>query len=140
MAENKTQPTETSPHAFLETVTSEVRRRDGETLLAVMARLSGEPAVMWGGSMIGFGRYHYRYDSGREGDFFRLGFAPRKSNLSIYIVPGFDDYGDLLKDLGPHKTSVSCLYIKRLADIDMPALEALIARAWADMARRYPAA
>lgn len=94
---------------------------------------------MWGDSIVGFGEYHYKYKSGREGDWFITGFSPRKQNLTIYIMPGFSEYADLLKKLGKHKHSVSCLYLNKLADIDFQVLEKLIAKSVVDMASLYNA-
>jgi hypothetical protein len=93
---------------------------------------------MWGTSIVGFGSYHYRYASGQEGDWPIAGFSPRKQNLSVYIMPGFEKYGDLLSRLGKHKTGKSCLYINKLADVDMDVLEALVSEAVKAMKRRYP--
>lgn len=119
MATNKTKANTVDPHAFLATVDDPVKRADSEEVLAIMKRVTGEEPVMWGSSIIGFGSYHYRYESGREGDFFLTGFSPRKQNLTLYITPGFSAYEDLLAQLGKHKLGKSCLYIKKLADIDI---------------------
>jgi hypothetical protein len=93
---------------------------------------------MWGPTMIGYGQYHYRYDSGREGDFLATGFSPRKANLSIYILPGYADFGPILSRLGKHRTGKSCLYVNRLADIDLAVLEELIRAGLEDLGRRWP--
>lgn len=135
---NKTQPTPVAVTQFLESVSDPVRRSDAMTLCAMFERLSGEPPVMWGPSIIGFGRYHYRYDSGREGDMCRIGFSPRKANLVLYIVDGFDGHATLMTRLGKHKTGKSCLYINRLGDIDMAVFERLCVDSLAEMDRRYP--
>ena len=103
-----------------------------------MQEVTGEPPVMWGDSIVGFGTYHYRYKSGREGDWPRTGFSPRKQYLAIYIMPGFDSYEALLARLGKHRTSVSCLYINKLADVDLDVLREIIAESHQEMARRYP--
>ena len=124
---NKTQPTELDPATFVASVEHPVRRQDAEILLAMMTRVTGCPAKMWGPSMIGFGRYHYRYDSGREGDFMLTGFSPRKATLVVYVLPGYDDIGDQLALLGKHKLGKSCLYINKLADVDIAVLERIIA-------------
>jgi len=100
--------------------------------------VTDEKPTMWGPSIVGYGTYHYKYNSGREGDFMRLGFSPRKQNFSLYIMPGFKKYNTLLKELGKHKTGVSCLYVKRLDDIDFEVLEELAQEAWAEMNRKYP--
>lgn len=137
MAENKTKPTDASPEDFLGEIEDEARRKDAFKILKLMRKITGKPPVMWGPSIIGFGRYHYKYASGREGDFFVTGFSPRKQNLTIYIMPGFARYATLMKRLGKHRTGSSCLYIKRLDDIDLTALEELITRSVADMAKTY---
>ena len=93
---------------------------------------------MWGPSIIGYGRYHYVYDSGREGDFLATGFSPRKSNLSLYIMPGYEDFGDLLDRLGKHKKSKACLYINKLADVDLAVVEEIIRAGIKDLNTRWP--
>ena len=138
MAEAKTKPTEVSVDAFLAGVEDDVRREDGRTVLALMQEVTGEQPRMWGPSMVGFGSYHYRYDSGHEGDSFIVGFSPRKKELSLYIMPGVERYADQLDRLGRHRTGVSCLYVKRLADIDMAVLREMVELSVADMRRRYP--
>ena len=137
-AEAKTLPTDASPAAFIAAVENPTRRADAEAVCAMMAGISGEPPVMWGPSIIGFGRYHYRYDSGREGDFLRIGFSPRKGNLVLYLNPGFEGREDLLARLGKVKTSVACLYINKLADVDLDVLRELITASLDEMRRRYP--
>ncbi|NDJ60850.1 MAG: DUF1801 domain-containing protein [Chloroflexi bacterium] len=104
--------------------------------MALMQEVTGEPPVMWG-SIVGFGRYHYRYASGREGDWFLAGFAPRKQNLSLYITAGFDEYGELLEKLGKHKIGKACLYIKKLADVDETVLRELVKRSAEHTAATY---
>lgn len=126
MSDNKTQPTQLAPQAFLSTVEPARRRQDGLALLDLFERVTGFDPVMWGPSMVGYGRYHYRYASGREGDFLATGFSPRKENLSIYIMPGYQDYGDILGRLGKHKLGKSCLYVNKLDDIDLDVLAELI--------------
>ncbi len=135
---NKTLPTAADVQAFIDAVEHPVRRQDAGELLDLMREVSGEEPTLWGPSLIGFGRYHYRYDSGREGDFFRIGFSPRKSRQVLYIMPGFDDEAELLSRLGKHKTGKSCLYVNKLDDVDLEVLRALCERAWATMAERYP--
>ncbi|MBN2472691.1 MAG: DUF1801 domain-containing protein [Anaerolineae bacterium] len=132
MAQNKTTPGQGSVTAFLQTV-EEQRRADCETLVALMQEVTGEPPVMWGDSMVGFGSYHYKYASGREGDWFVVGFSPRKQNLTLYIMAGFEEYEALLARLGKHTTGKSCLYVKRLADVDMDALRELVRQSVAHM-------
>ena len=138
MSEPKTQATDASVEDFLAAVPNARRREDSGKVLELMQEITGEPPVMWGDSIVGFGTYHYRYKSGREGDWPRTGFSPRKQYLAIYIMPGFDNYEALLSRLGKHRTSVSCLYINKLADIDMDVLREIIAGAYQEMAKRYP--
>ena len=126
------------PAAFIATLADERRRKESQALLALMSDVSGEPAVMWGDSIVGFGSYHFIYASGRSGDWPRAGFSPRKGAMTVYCMPGFENQRDLLARLGPHKTSVSCLYIKRLDDVDMGVLRKIIERCLAQMARTYP--
>jgi hypothetical protein len=128
MAENKTQATRASADAFLEKIPDEGRRKDCKTLVKIMKSVTGEKPVMWGPSMVGFGSYHYKYESGREGDMFVAGFAPRKSDLTIYGMGGLAGREALLKKLGKHKASGGCLHIKSFADIDLDVLETLIQR------------
>ena len=132
MAENKTQATDASVEAFLAKVEPEQRREDGRLVAAMMARITGEPATMWGPSIIGFGTHHYRYESGREGDICRIGFSPRKAQLVFYVGAGSGRLDSLLAKLGKHSTGKGCLYIKKLADVDQATLEALISKAWAE--------
>jgi len=133
--ENKAMETAADVAAYLDTVEPAERQADGRVVAALMERLSDEPPRLWGPSIIGFGRYHYRYDSGREGDMCRIGFAPRKAELVFYLA-GLDD-ADVMA-LGKHRRGKGCLYVKRLADIDMGALEALIVQSLAHMDGLYP--
>jgi len=126
MTELKTKRTGASVRAFLDKVTDESRRKDCQTLVRVMKKATGAQPKMWGPSIIGFGDYRYKYPNGRENDWFLVGFSPRKQDLTLYIMAGFDKHDALLAKLGKHKTSKSCLYIKRLADIDVSVLENLI--------------
>ncbi|MFQ5742988.1 MAG: DUF1801 domain-containing protein [Acidobacteriota bacterium] len=126
MADLKTQRTDASVEDFLEKVTDDACRQDCLTLLRIMKQATGSEPKLWGTNIVGFGSYHYEYASGREGDWFLTGFAPRKQNLSIYIMPGFDRYRTLLAKLGKHKTGKSCLYVKGLADLDLTVLEELV--------------
>ncbi len=121
MPENKTKPTDVSVDVFLDSVANPMRRADGHALRVMMERVTGEPATMWGPSIVGFGSYHYRYASGHEGDMCRVGFSPRSANLVLY-VGGFPDYEALLAKLGKHKRSKACLYLNKLADVDMAVL------------------
>lgn len=138
MSKNKTQPTHADVHAFLDGVADEQKRADSYRLLEIMEEITGEPPVMWGSSIVGFGKYHYRYESGREGDFFLAGFSPRKQALTLYIMAGFSRYDELMARLGKYKTGKSCLYIKRLADVDEEVLRTLIAESVAWMRQKYP--
>lgn len=126
MGELKTKPTRKSVTEFLQTVTPEQRREDCFAILRIMERITGEPAVLWGTSIVGFGTYHYKYASGHEGDMCITGFSPRKQSLVVYLAPGFERRADLMQQLGKHKTGVSCLYISRLSEIDLDILEKLI--------------
>lgn len=137
MATKRTEPTPVDPTAFVASVEHPTRRADAETLLDMMERVTGCPARMWGPSIIGFGRYHYRYESGREGDSMITGFSPRKANLVVYIMPGYDDIGEQLARLGKHKIGKSCLYINKLADIDLDVLEEIVTDAVARMRAAY---
>jgi len=126
MAEPKTKPTNQSVDVFLDSILDEQKRQDCLEILALMKRATGAEPVMWGESIVGLGLYHYKYASGREGDWPLTGFSPRKQNITLYITSGFDQFGELLKRLGKHTTSKSCLYIKRLADVDREVLEQLV--------------
>lgn len=112
---------------FLDGIQNDSRREDSRALIEVMREVTGEEPKLWG-AMVGFGDYHYRYESGREGDYFKVGFAPRAANLTIYLMSGVAGYDDLLQKLGPHKTGKSCLYVKRLGDLDRDVLAELIRR------------
>lgn len=114
--------------AFVAGIEDEARRADAEALLDLMSAATTEEPRLWGSSMIGFGTYHYRYASGREGDWFKVGFAPRKSNITVYLLSGMVGYDDLLAKLGPHKAGKSCVYVKRLADVDRDVLTELVKR------------
>lgn len=126
MAENKTVPTDQDVEQFLNSVEDERKRQDSFTILELMKQITGEEPKMWGSSMVGFGSYHYKYDSGREGDMMLTGFSPRKQNLTLYLMGGFEQHEELLKKLGKHTLGKGCLYIKRLSDVDMPTLKTLI--------------
>jgi hypothetical protein len=137
MSQLKTAETADNVLEFIAGLEDERRREDALCLHAIMARVTGEHAAMWGSSIVGFGRYHYRYDSGHEGDSFMVGFSPRKQNLVVYIMPGFSAYGDFLDRLGKYRTGKSCLYINKLADIDTCVLEELVLQSFKEMKRRY---
>lgn len=138
MAETKTKPTQMKVADFIDAAPDAVRREDAKTLVALMSRVTGEEPVMWGPSIIGFGSYHYRYESGHEGDACRLGFSPRKAELVLYVLTGSPEQEAPLARLGKHRTGKSCLYIKKLADVDMAALEEIVRGALAWMEARYP--
>ena len=135
----KTRPTAAGVQAHIDAVASESQRQDAEVLVRLMRKVTKQDPVMWGPSIIGFGSYHYRYESGHEGDAALAGFAFRKNELALYITAGFDGREALLARLGKHKHAKACLYIKRLADVDLGVLEALVADSVAEMKRRYPA-
>jgi hypothetical protein len=138
MAENKTVPTSASVVEFLNTVQNETQRNDSFALVEMMKAISSEQAVMWGEHIIGFGTYHYQYESGREGDFFRIGFAPRKSGLVLYLSSGHKELSDVLARMGKHKLSGSCIHVKRLSDVDTGVLRELVQSSWEVMNKRYP--
>ena len=138
MAETKTKATEVSVESFIEAVEDPTRRGDARTVSAMMERITGHKPQMWGPSIIGFGSYRYKYDSGHEGTMCRLGFSPRKGQMVLYVLTGAEGEAELLSRLGKHKIGKSCLYLGKLADVDMGVLETLIARAWEWMNRRYP--
>jgi hypothetical protein len=126
MAELKTKPTKASVEKFLNQVTDETRREDCFKVARMMEEITGCKPQMWGPSIVGFGSYHYKYASGQEGDWPIAAFSPRKQDLTLYIMPGFQDQSDLMKQLGKHRTGKSCLYIKRLSDVHVPTLKKLI--------------
>ena len=137
MAELKTMQNGADVDAYLAGVENPRRREDAKRLLVLMRKVTGNPPKMWGTSIVGFGSYHYRYASGRKGDWPVVGFAPRKQNLALYVMPGFADYGAMLARLGKHRTGRSCLYVNKLDDVDLQVLEALIRESVAEMQRRY---
>ncbi len=128
MAELKTKQNSASVNDLINSIEDEKRRKDCRTVLAMMQEITGDKPKMWGESIIGFGSYHYRYESGREGDWFLTGFSPRKQALTLYIMSGLKGAQALLKKLGKYKTGKSCLYINKLEDIDLATLRELIAR------------
>jgi hypothetical protein len=137
MADNKTKPTEVSVMAYIDGLTDETRRADAQALVQLMQRATSEKPKMWGPSIIGFGSYHYTYESGRDGDAPLAGFFPRKAATVLYGVTGSSDAGALLAKLGKHTTGKGCLYIKKLADVDPKVLETLIARGVAAARARH---
>jgi Domain of unknown function (DU1801) len=134
----KTKPTTVSANDFIAAIADEGQRADAHKIIAMMERLSGHPPKMWGPSIIGFGSYHYKYDSGREGEMCRIGFSPRKGQTVLYLIDGFESQADLMAKLGKHKTGKSCLYVKRLSDIDEAVLEQLCVESLKWMAAKYP--
>jgi len=137
MSQNKTVPTNADVTAYLSAVQPARRRDDALALDQLFRKVTGFQPQMWGGSMVGYGRYHYRYDSGRDGDFLATGFAPRKANMVVYIMPGYADFGGLLDQLGKHRLGKSCLYLNKLADVDLDVLARLIRAGLDDLATRW---
>jgi hypothetical protein len=137
MAELKTKPNEDSVDDFLAAIEDEARREDCGRVVALMRDVTGEEPTLWGSGVVGFGSYHYVYDSGREGDWFLTGFSPRKQNLTLYIMAGFERYDELVAKLGKHKTGKSCLYVKRLADVDAEVLRELVEHSVRHMRERH---
>jgi hypothetical protein len=135
MAELKTQKNRQSVSKFIAGVEDVKRRQDAKKILALMKDVTGEKPAMWGDSIVGFGSYHYKYESGREGEWFVAGFSPRKSNLTLYIMSGFSKYQELLGKLGKHKTGKACLYINRLDDVDEKVLRRLVKESVAHIKR-----
>ncbi len=138
MAELKTKPNRGDVKKFLNGVDDEKRREDSFEVLRLMRDITGEEPKMWGGSIVGFGSYHYKYESGREGDWFVTGFSPRKTALTLYIMAGFSRFDELMAKLGTYKTGKSCLYIKKLEDVDRDVLRELITESVDYMKRAYP--
>lgn len=138
MYQAKTKPTAANVRAYIDAIVDETRRRDCTQLAKVMGRVTGCKPKMWGTSIVGFDQYHYKYASGHEGDSCIVGFSSRKSDISVYMVAGYDGAEALLAELGKHKIGKACLYIKRLSDVQAPVLEKLLARAVAETKRRYP--
>ena len=137
MSGNKTVRTDKDVREFVASIEHTTRRADTLTLLDLVGKITGLKPAIWGENTIGYGTYHYRYESGREGDFFLTGFSPRKASMTIYIMPGFGKYREQLSLLGPHKYSVSCLYITRLARVDLAVLEQIIADSVEQMKAMY---
>lgn len=137
MAEPKTKKNDKNPKAFIEAVEHKKRREDSLVVMDLMERITGEKPVMWGPSIVGYGSYHYKYASGQEGDWMMTGFSPRKQALTIYIMPGFKRYDELMSKLGKYKTGKACLYINKLEDIDFKTLEELIQLSFNYMKSKY---
>ena len=136
MAENKTQPTDQSVTDFIAGVEPARRRDDATVLKALFQEVTGWQPRLWGPAIIGYGQYHYKYASGREGDFLATGFSPRKANMVLYIMPGYADFGDVLARLGKHKLGKSCLYINKLADVDLDVVAEIIRAGLDDLGAR----
>lgn len=132
MAENKTKPTQVAPKDFIDAIDNEQRRKDAHELVKIMKELTGKPPVMWGPSIVGFDKYHYKYESGREGEMCLTGFSPRKQELVLYLGHGLDNAA-LMQKLGKHKRGKGCLYIKKLDDVDRSVLRELIAHSIAEV-------
>ena len=145
MAENKTKPTQVSVEEFIEAVEPASKREDARVLDALFRKVTGEEPKMWGPSIIGYGSYHYKYESGREGDMCRSGFSPRKAKHSLYLMGRYCDEATgkkvdaMLESMGKHKTGASCVYVNKLADIDLDVLEEIVGECWDAMNRVYPA-
>ena len=136
MAEAKTRPTKESVAAFLAAIPDEQRRKDGQAVAKLLREVTGEKPVLWGSNIVGFGTYVYEYADGREGEWPIVGFSPRKSELVVYIMPGFERHADLLSRLGKHRTGKSCLYLKKLSDADPAVLKELVSRSVAAMEKK----
>jgi uncharacterized protein YdhG (YjbR/CyaY superfamily) len=133
MAEPKTRPTTESVEKFVSGIADEQRRKDCFRVLEIMKAVTNVEPAMWGTSIVGFGRYNYKYESGTKGEWFLVGFSPRKQDLTLYLMSGLDRYKDLLTKLGKHKRGRACLYIKKLDDVDLSALKTLIKQSVADI-------
>ena len=144
MSQNKTLPTEMSVEDFIEAVEPAAKREDAKVLDALFRRVTGQEPTIWGPSIIGYGSYHYKYDSGREGDMCRAGFSPRKAKHSLYLMGRYCDEATgkkvdaLLETMGKHKIGASCVYVNKLADIDLAVLEEIVEECWEAMNRAYP--
>ncbi len=137
MAENKTRPTNVSATQYVNAIEDADRRRDCKAIMKMMKQVTGEKPVMWGPSLVGYGSYHYKYPSGREGDWFLAGFASRKNDITVYLMCGSDGIGALLKKLGKYKMGKSCLYIKKLDDVDVDVLRELVEQSVAQIEAMY---
>lgn len=138
MSDLKTGKNDSNVIGFINGIEDEQKRRDCHEVMQIMKEVTGKEPEMWGNSIVGFGSYHYKYESGREGDWFLTGFSPRKQNLSLYIMAGFSQYESLLADLGKHKTGKSCLYIKRLEDVNLDILRKMIDSSVLMIEKKYP--
>ena len=138
MSDLKTRKNDSNVIDFINGIEDEQKRRDCHEVMQIMKEVTGKEPEMWGNGIVGFGSYHYKYESGREGDWFLTGFSPRKQNLSLYIMAGFSQYESLLADLGKHKTGKSCLYIKRLQDVNLDILRKMIDSSVLMIEKKYP--
>ena len=136
MAENKTKETTVDPRDFIKQIDNEEKRKDSEDLIRLMSKVTGKPPKMWGPTIVGFGKYRYKYESGREGEICLTGFSPRKPSLVLYLGPGLEDE-KLMSRLGKHKTGKGCLYIKRLADVDRAVLKELVTKSVEKIRKRH---
>ncbi len=137
--ELKTKENESSVQEFINNIPDERKRQDSQTILDLMRRVTGLEPKMWGTSIVGFGHYHYHYQSGHEGESILTGFSPRKQNLTLYIVSGFGQFDELMQKLGKYKTGASCLYVNKLTDIDLAVLEELVRQSVEHMQKTNPA-
>jgi len=138
MAENKTRQTDESVQSFLQGVEDQRKREDSFELVRLMEEATGEPAKMWGSAIVGFGSYHYKYESGREGDNMLIGFSPRKDTFALYGLNVFEGYDEMLGELGKHKTGKGCLYVRSLKDVDVAVLKDIMARATKQQRENHP--
>jgi Domain of unknown function (DU1801) len=138
MTELKTKINDASVTDFLNSIQNEQTRQDCHTIVEIMQKATRATPKMWGSNIVGFGTYHYKYASGREADWMQIAFSPRKQNITLYITAGFEEYPELLEQLGKHSCGKSCLYIKRLSDVDIPTLEKLIQASVKYMNQKYP--
>ncbi len=138
MAENKTKKTDVNPQSYIDAIKKDDRRADCQKILEMMAEITGWEPKMWGATIVGFGEYHYKYDSGREGDALRIGFSSRAQNISIYIMPGYQDFADELARLGKYKIGKACLYINRLSDVDEAVLREIMTKGLRLLEEKYP--
>jgi len=137
MTKAKTLPTNDSVTSFIDALDNEQRKKDSHKLLKIFAEITGQPAVLWGTAIVGYGSYHYVYASGREGDWMKTGFSPRKSGMSVYLMNGYDDYQQQLKQLGKFKKGKSCLTVNKLEDIDLDILSKMIEHSYQWMCDKY---
>ena len=138
MSEAKTKPTQRSVDSFIATVEDDKVREDCYTIINLMEKVTGEKPKMWGSAIVGFGKYTYKYESGRSGEICMTGFSPRKANITLYVLAGFPEQAELLQDLGKHKSGKGCLYIKKLDDVNINILKSLIKESITFLKERYP--